>query len=513
MSDPLTAAVIHAQTQHGLFDLRGQRPIPVVVAVSGGADSVCLLHVLWQLAEPWGLALHVAHVNHGLRPTAADDGEFVAALAARCGLPCHMTRLDPGALRADADGLEAAARAARYAFLADVARSLSASPGAKSGPGSGPACVAAGHHAGDQAETLLLRLVQGSGLRGLGALRPVAVVPLEADNGGPPVRLVRPLLAVERDDIISYLRRHELTWVEDETNTDIRFARNRLRQVVLPTLASLNPNLVGTLARTAGLLADEALRAEAADAAMLSQLVVVPPTGERIILDLARWQQQTQAAQRGVLRLALDSLAPYARQIGYEHIDQILQSAAGGKSSGPHPLPEGLAWTVIGSTAAQEARLSLHKASALPLAIDHPFLDAAWRAEHTESPLAIPGELTAGAWRLVTTRLTPVELPARWQAPHSPWQLYADAKGFGQPVLTTPQPGQCIAPFGMEGRHRRVVDVLSSHKIPPSVRPGWPLLVDRRDGQVLWVCGLRSAESLRISAQTRDVICCEWQLR
>lgn len=503
MSDPLLSAVIHAQAQYGLFDLRTGRSLPVVVAVSGGADSVCLMHVLWQLAAPWGLVLHAAHVNHGLRHAAADDGEFVAALAARYGLPFHTVTLDPATLRAASDGLEAAARAARYAFLAQVARSLSGSHGI--------ACVAAAHHAGDQAETLLLRLVQGSGLRGLGALRPIANVPLQTDDGGPPVRLVRPLLSVEREDILAYLQRHELTWVEDETNADTRFTRNHLRHVVLPALASLNPNIIGTLARTAGLLAEEAQRAEEVDTATLAQLLVEHSAGERIVLDLLRWQQQTPAVRRGVLRRTLNLLAPHARQIGYEHIDHILQSAVTCRSSGPHPLAAGFAWTVVGATADQPARLCLHAASAAPLAVDHPLLDAAWRAEHPVCPIPVPGELAAGSWRLITTRFSPAELGAAAQAGHSPWQLYADAKALGEPALTTPQPGQRIAPLGMSGRHRRVVDVLSSHKIPPSVRPDWPILVDRRDGRVLWVCGLRSAESLRVSAQTSDVICCEWQ--
>ena len=504
MPDPLLSAVMHAQAQHGLFDLQGEHPIPVVVAVSGGADSVCLLHLLRQLAEPWGLALHVAHVNHGLRPAAAADAEFVAALATHCGLPFHGVNLDAAVLRADSNGLEAAARAARYAFLAEVARFLC-------GP-SGPACVAVAHHAGDQAETLLLRLVQGSGLRGLGALRPLANVPVPAGDNKVPVRLVRPFLSVAREEILAYLRRHQLAWVEDETNTDLRFARNRLRHVVMPALAGLNPNIVGTLARTASLLADEAQRAAEADTAALEQLLVEPPAGGRVVLNLADWQLLPPAARRGVLRQALDQLAPGDRQIGQEHIEHISQSASSSASSGPHPLPGGLAWTIIGGTSTHRARLCLHAANISPIDIGQPFLDAPWRAAHEECPLPIPGEIAAGPWRLIATRVTVAELPVAWQENHAPWQLYAGAEALGQPVLTTPKPGMRIAPFGMDGRHRRVVEVLSSCKVPPSVRLGWPILVDRRDGRVLWVCGLRSDESLRVTSQTRDIICCKWQI-
>jgi tRNA(Ile)-lysidine synthase len=504
-SEPLLAAVAHAQAQHQLFDRAADAPVPVVVAVSGGADSVCLLHALWQLSGPWGLALHVAHVDHGLRPAAAADSDFVAALAARYELPFHVVKLDPIALRADTNGLEAAARVARYAFLAQVARTLSGAIVT--------ACIAVAHHAGDQAETLLLRLLQGSGLRGLAALRPVAHVPTAAEDKELPVRLVRPLLDVQRAEIIAYLHHHDLPWVEDETNADTRFTRNHLRHVVLPALATLNPNIVATLSRSAELLAAEADRAEAADLAALDQLLVEPRAEGRVVLDLVRWQRLPLAARRGVLRTALDRLAVDNRQLGYEHIEQIVQLAASSKSSGPHPLPEGLAWSIIGATSAQGARLCLHAAGTALVAVDHPFLDAAWRAEHGECPVPVPGEIVVGEWRLITTRLHAAELAAAWQDAHTPWRLYADADALGHPVLAAPSPGLRIAPFGMGGRHRQVVDVLGSHKVPPSVRLGWPLLVDRRDGQVLWVCGLRGAESLRISAQTREVVCCEWQRR
>ncbi len=505
LSDPLLAAVAQAQAQHKLFGLHDVVPVPVVVAVSGGADSVCLLHALWQLSGPWRLALHVAHVDHGLRPAAAAERDFVAALAARYRLPFHIAQLDPVALHADKNGLEAAARAARYAFLAYVARQVS--------PPTVAACVAAAHHAGDQAETLLLRLLQGSGLRGLAALRPVALVPTAAEDNKPAVRLVRPLLGVQRTEILAYLQRHDITWMEDETNTDTRFTRNHLRHVVLPALASLNPNIVATLARSADLLAAEAERAESADAAAFGQLLLEPPAASRIVLDLVRWQSLPLASRRGVLRTALDRLPGDSRQLGYEHIEHMVQAAAAGRGSGPHPLPDGLAWSVVGATTTQPARLCLHAAGSAPVTIDHPFLDAAWRAEHGECPLPIPGEITVGEWRLVTTRVPAANLPVHWQEERAPWRLYADADALGQPDLVAPSHGLRIAPFGMDGRHRQVADVLGSHKIPPSIRPGWPLLVDRRDGRVLWVCGLCTAESLRISAQTREVVCCRWERR
>ena len=128
----------------------------------------------------------------------------------------------------------------------------------------------------------------------LAALRPVAPVPHTPDvlgeSGKAPLRLVRPLLGVQRDEIVAYLQRHDLAWVEDETNADTRFVRNHLRHMVLPALASVNPNIIGTLARSAELLAAEAERAAAADAAV-DQLLVEPPVAARVVLDLASWQR------------------------------------------------------------------------------------------------------------------------------------------------------------------------------------------------------------------------------
>lgn len=530
----MLAALAAAQAMHGLFPgpAPGAPPQQVVVGVSGGADSVCLLHTLLQVEKAWGLALHVAHIDHGLRPQSAAEGKFVASLAADWGLPLHVTRLDPEALRADRAGLEAAARHARYSFLCQVARSITL-------PSAAP-CVAVAHHADDQAETVLLRLVQGSGLGGLAGLRPVGLVPLPVGPGERPVRLVRPLLGVRRAEVLAYLARWGLAWVEDESNADLHFARNRLRHVVLPALEAINPGVVATLCRNAELWAEEAGRLVALDADAVAWLALAPPDAERVVLDLGGWLALGPPAQRGVLRAAFAALGADARQLGFAHLDAIVQRttrrsdesptsspssaddelpnmsrhdstySAALPSSGPHPLPGGLAWSVIGATASGPARLCLHLATAPPLASDQPRLDAAWRETHPLLPLPFPGTLRAGGWRLNATLLPPAALPPDWQEPGDPWRLYADASALQAAALAAPRPGLRIAPLGMGGKHRRVVDVLRSHKIPPSVRPEWPLLVDCRDGQVLWVCGLQGAESLRITERTERVAELRW---
>jgi tRNA(Ile)-lysidine synthase len=503
-SDPILVAVARAQARHNLFPApdRDTRT-PVVVAVSGGADSVCLLHALRHFAPHWHLDLQVAHVNHRLRPSAAADHDFVAALAGALNLQFHDITLDPAALHADPQGVEAAARAARYAFLYQVARRISSGKAALQ--------IAVAHHAGDQAETLLLHLAQGAGLRGLGGMAAVSDLPTAAEKDGPPVRLLRPLLAVQREDIEAYLCRHNLNWIQDESNADLRIARNHVRHVVLPALAVLNANIVATLARSAEILAAEAQRTQAADTAALEQLLTEPVTAVHVVLDLLRWRNLGVAARRGVLRAALEYLAADGRDVGFEHVAAIDRSAVPERSSGPHPLAGGIAWSVVGAANGYGARLCLHAAAATPYALEHPLLDAAWQRLHPDGcPLPLPGTLHLGDWQITTRLLSQEDLPTLWQSSATAWRLFVDAGTLGEPLLIAPRPGLRIAPLGMGGKHRSVADVLGSHRIPATMRGRWPLLVDRRDGRVLWVCGLHSAESLRVTQATQQVICLEW---
>ena len=273
-------------------------------------------------------------------------------------LPFSSTTLDPERLHTDPRGLEAAARDARYAFLCAAARRATQ-------PEQLP-IVAVAHHADDQAETMLLRLVQGSGLRGLGAMRPV--VEIFADSPSRPVRLVRPLLDARRADIQAYAEYHGLPWREDRSNLDRTHLRNHLRHVLLPALCALNPQVVAGLTHTAALLADDAARLAALDRQLLAELAPEQPTAERVVIALARWPTLGASERRGALRAALDSLGADLRAVGFEHIEELLaRLAVPVCSGGPHPLAGGVSWSTAGATAAKPARLSLHCSDRPPL--------------------------------------------------------------------------------------------------------------------------------------------------
>ena len=501
----LRHALAMAQAAHNLFPAHPSvdaQPIPVVVGVSGGVDSVCLLHALRQLAQPWRLALHVAHLDHALRPDSQADAHFVAELAEGWGLPCHTQRLPEGALQGQPGGVEAAARRARYEFLSATA--INVTPAGK------VPLVAVAHHADDQAETLLHHLLRGSGLQGLGAMRPVTELLYDAHT----VRLLRPLLAVRRATIMVYAQAHALAWRNDETNRQTHFLRNRLRHDILPHLAQVNPCVVETLARTADLLAADYARLARLDEGLLAELRTADAPAEgRIVLELARLLALDVSAQRGVLRLALADMTPSGAEFGFAHVEALLAAIRRSQAaSGPHPIGAGLAWSVAGATPAQPARLSIHQAAALPFAPDHPHLGAAWRA--TVGALKLPAEGVAPApdgWRLAVTR-RPVELQRASSAPQShPWAATLDASAVGEVALTTPRAGMRIAPLGMGGRRKSVGDLFTDRKIPTALRPGWPLVIDAQSGRVLWVCGLAVSHEARLTASTREVLALCWE--
>lgn len=491
--EPLCTAIEQMQHDHALFT-PGSR---VVVAVSGGADSVCLLHLLVRYGPIWDLTLHVAHLDHALRPDSAEDAAFVAGLADAWGVPFYHRRLQTGSLAVSGDNLEAAARQARYSFLADVARTVTVD--------ADDAVIATAHTADDQAETLLLHLLRGSGLDGLAGMRPRQRLALgegaEAEHTPAAPWLVRPLLGVPRTQILRYLETHGLAWREDPTNQDRTLTRNWLRHEILPQLAGRNPAIGSSLARTATILAAEADRVAEMDRRAFAQ-VTVSATADRIVFDLPAFLELDTATQRGVLRRAWRHFPVPTEALSFAHIEDLRRDLARGRgNAGPFPLAADIAWSRVGD------RFSLHRADALPIAPDHPFWDAALPKT---IPLLIPGEIRLGDWTLRAQTMEIDALPADWRRNPDPWQVYLDHEQVRAPQLTAPQPGQRIAPLGMGGRHKALGDLFTDHKIPPVLRSGWPLIVDSAEGEILWVCGIQPAHPARITAQTTQVLYLQW---
>ena len=268
----------------------------LVVAASGGVDSTVLLDVLDGL----GYRLHVAHLDHALRPDSADDSRFVTDEAKRRRLPCSVERRDVRAYaRTEGLSLEEAGRRQRYAFLDQVADRVRAE------------FIALGHHADDQAETVIMRLLRGSGATGLGGM--------EIAREG---RYLRPLLRVRRAEIEKYARQRGLRYREDPSNRDPRFLRNRVRRELMPLLESYNTKIAEVLNRTAALLkAEDDLLAELTQEAL--DTVICERCNDKVALDSTRLLTYHIAMQRRMLRAVLQGLAATENPFDFVRIEQV----------------------------------------------------------------------------------------------------------------------------------------------------------------------------------------------
>ncbi len=320
----------------------------VLVAVSGGPDSLCLLHLLRRLAPAQRLALHVAHLDHKLRPESAGDARFVAEVAAGWGIPCTVAARDVRPLAQTYGGIEAAARAVRYGFLRETAVAIGADS------------VATGHNADDQAETVIQRLLRGAGPSGLAGMRPrlnfdqwrgIGTADMEAspanNTAGP--ALVRPLLATPREAIEAYCIAHGLEPRYDATNLLPEYLRNRVRGYIIPQLKAYNSNIVRALGRTARVCAEEdALLAELLD----QQWAVLATVTEReVAIDRVRFTDIHRALRRRALRRAASLVAP-AIELGADHLDRMLRLAE--RPRGRLQLPDGVWMRVAPETISLE---------------------------------------------------------------------------------------------------------------------------------------------------------------
>jgi tRNA(Ile)-lysidine synthase len=278
------------------------------VAVSGGADSVCLLHVLLELAPRWDLRLRVLHLNHNLRgEESRADAAFVAALSERLGLPVTVGEADFSAISGN---LEQAAREARLGFFRERMAAGEVD------------CVALGHTLSDQAETVLFRFLRGAGSAGLAGIRPVTAGPI-----------VRPLLEVDRAEVEGFLRERGIAWREDSSNGDPRFARNRIRRQLLPQLIrEWNPALARKLAQTADWArAEEAWWEREVDRLAGGLLV---QRGGAVYLEAGPVAALPLAAGRRLVRRAIEIAKGDLRGVNFGHIGSILDLVSSPRGHG-----------------------------------------------------------------------------------------------------------------------------------------------------------------------------------
>jgi tRNA(Ile)-lysidine synthase len=462
---PLVTRVRRTIRRHDLIP-RGGR---VVVAVSGGSDSVALLHLLRALGAEGDLRVAaVAHFNHRLRGAASDEDEaFCRRLAALWAMPFVADGTDvAAAAAADRTSIELAGRRLRYAFFDRAAAAHAADR------------VAVGHTRDDQAETVLLRLLRGAGPEGLAAIHPRA---------GP---IVRPVLDVPRADLRAYLAEHRVAFCDDATNLDVEVPRNRVRHELLPLLAArFTPGIVDVLSREADIAREDA--AFLGQAAAAAEALVVRATPEGVVVDLPALAGQPVAVARRILRRAMAAVAP-DRFIGFETVQAVLDLADTDGEPGRQVDAPGLRAERRGDSVVLRSRRARVPAPEWPA----PFCYL----------LPVPGEVTVPeAGCRVSADVVDVG-PRRggWSGGRSDLVAVA-ASALASPLtVRSRRAGDAFRPLGLGGR-KKLQDFFVDRKVPRALRDRVPLVVDGLD-RIVWVVGHGVGEEFRVTDPAKAVV-------
>lgn len=434
----------------------------VIVAVSGGPDSVALLHALYSLREELGITLHVAHLNHSFRGEESDeDAEYVRALADGFGLAHTIEKIDvPQIAKTLRLSDEEAARAVRYDFLERVASDVGADR------------IAVGHTADDQVETVLLNFLRGSGIDGL--------------SGMPPVRgkIIRPLIGVRRSEVEEYVHLHGLHPRIDASNLLATYTRNRVRLELLPLLRrEYNPDVDSAILRLAELSREDSAYLSMESDQALRRITVGREDGS-LSLDANELLPYPLAVRRRVIRDAVRTVRGELTDIGFAHVEELLRLVEAGADF-EYELP--------GGTFIQRAREILTFLSCRPSEL--PIIYC--------YELAIPGktdipEIQAAVEAEISR--TPVD-PVR---PPGSLEVVIDYGSVaGKLRARNWEPGDRIRPLGLGGS-KKVQDIFVDGKIPRAARHRVPLIAD--DEKIVWIAGLTLSEEAKVTDSTREFL-------
>jgi tRNA(Ile)-lysidine synthase len=441
----------------------------VLAAVSGGADSVCLLHILAGLQKQFKFSLSVAHVNHRLRPEAGEDARYVEALAAKLKLPFAHRAVNVKALASRKKlSLEDAARQARYRALEKIAKQFDAD------------AIALGHTTDDQVETIVLNLLRGGGPEGM------AGMPITRPLGK--AKIIRPLLEISKAETEQYCRDHKLTFRFDASNLDTSILRNRLRHKILPILRAEQPALDKVLLRQGEIFRaeDEYLRQQAGIA--LAEVTLVK-TANAITFSIKKLIALPEVLARRVVREALRELRQGRQPLGLEQVERVLTLAKTGKTGKGLDLGEGL-WVEKSYQI-----LKLQRSPIKSLSVERSAFSGF---------LPLPGKIRVGR-QIISAKLIKRERVKDLTADAGGKIAYLDA-GYSnpeeKPIVRLPQPGDRFRPLG--GGTLKLQDFFVNLKIPRAEREQIPLVC--LGGKIAWVAGYRIAEAFKITQNSKIIL-------
>lgn len=450
----------------------------LLVAVSGGPDSVCLLHILYRLKKELDIELHIAHLNHQLRGAESEaDAAYVAGLAQRLHIPAtvesHDVRTHQSRHRIS---LEEAAREVRYSFLARAAAAVGATR------------VAVGHTTDDHVETIIMHLLRGSGTRGLRGLLPASHWRTE----GASLVIIRPLLELTRDETTAYCRQHRLAPRTDASNLSLEPFRNRIRHRLLPELLKYNPRVAEALLRTARIAAEDLMFIDKEVERLWYKVARVEK--DSVIIHKNEFSALPSALKRYLLRAAVEKLLDNLKDIEAGHIEDIIDALEkpAGKVIG---LPDGLHFTIE----YDRYVLSLDASSLCPF----PPLEG-------ETELKIPGRTGIPGWNIEAAVIAP---SAAAEADIKSGGLTAcfDYDRTGNKLtVRRRRPGDRFQPLGM-ARPKKLNEFMIDARIPRSWRNRIPIVGSPE--QILWAVGYRIDERARVTENTEKVLSLKFELK
>jgi tRNA(Ile)-lysidine synthase len=449
---------------------------PIIVAVSGGPDSLCLMDILRRAGYP----IIVAHFNHKLRDESDLEANTVEQMAARLRIPSVVESADVRAYSSEKKlSVEEAARNLRYSFLFEQARLRQAQ------------AIAVGHTADDQVETVLMHFLRGAGLTGLKGMSYSAVLPAFDAH----IPIVRPLLDVWREETVVYCAGQGLRPHHDPSNESLNFLRNRIRHLLIPTLETYNPKFRQAVLRTAQLLADDhAIVNQAVDAAW-NQTVLTDSPG-LTIFDAAALLPLSFGLQMRLLRRSLERIGP-PDEIAFHTLERATAFLADPNrpvqislSGGVRLLREADRFLVAGS----EAALPFERWPQLPANVD-------------SIPLSLPGGMELpGGWKFNCERWSiPALAWEQMRLNEDPFQAWLDADRLkGDLSLRVRRDGDRFEPLGMGGHTQKLSDLFTNEKVPQRARDRWPLLCAGEE--IAWIPGFQPADPFRLTKSSRQIV-------
>ena len=438
----------------------------ILVAVSGGPDSVALLHLLYELRVEFQLYLEMAHLQHGIRgEEAREDARFVADLAEKLKLPFHLKEIDLPRMKSDAGkgNLEALARAERYRFFAETVRARNLNK------------VATAHTQDEQAETMLMWFLRGAGMKGLGGMSPRQQLQIAGGELSGTLTVIRPLLDVAKSEVLEYLKDRNFTYRVDRSNQDPTFLRNWIRSELMPKIQErVGSGFSARLSQQGQLLRDED--------AYLDELTrrTYHVVSDGMGLNRIDLLKQPKALQRRILRHWIEQARGHLRGLDFAHIEALLRLIGEGPAQCRLSIPSG--WEVVREY--EDLRLEKSSRGFKRFCYSYSF-EIGTTMRIAESRMEFTSRCVPSSQARLPANLT---------------EAIFDASCLTAPLwVRNFRHGDRFQPLGMAG-HKKIKDLFIENSVPLSIRAKLPLLI--MGEEILWIPGYGRSETARVSEKT-----------